>query len=59
MLKESAFTRSCGSEGSFEHERVRMRGTESPDVYIFGDGRVSYEQRVSLHNVRTGTRNDK
>jgi hypothetical protein len=43
MLKESVLTRSCGSEGSFEHERERMRGTESPDVYIFGDGRVSYE----------------
>lgn len=48
MSKESVLTRSCGSEGSFEHDSVSVRGTESPEAYIFGDGSVScWRYRIS------------
>lgn len=44
ILKESDLAMSCGSEGSFEHESMRIIGIESPDVYIFGVGNVNYQR---------------
>lgn len=43
-LKEPVLAMSCGNEGSFEHESVRISGTESPDVYIFGVGKVNFRR---------------